>query len=69
MDDIWIVYNHISRRVYALVHKNGLQSINTGDDPDIRIIKFGSFGAEIIRTGDDGKLYLMDRIMFVKQPQ
>lgn len=40
MDDIWVVYNHVSRQIYALVHENGLQSVNTGDNPDIRITKF-----------------------------
>lgn len=62
MDDIWVVYNHVSRKIYALVHENGLQNVNTGDNLDIRITKFGSFGAEIIKTGDDGNLYLMNRI-------
>lgn len=70
MDDIWVVYNHVSRKIYALVHEKGLQSVNTGDNPDIRITKFGSFGAETIKTGEDGNLYLMDRILFVsRQPQ
>lgn len=69
MDDIWVVYNHVSRKIYALVHENGLRSVNTGDNPDIRITKFGSFGAEAIKTGEDGSLYLMDRIMFVRHPQ
>lgn len=69
MDDIWVVYNHVSGKIYALVHENGLRSVNTGDNPDIRITKFGSFGAETIKTGEDGNLYLMDRIMFVRHPQ
>lgn len=50
MDDIWVVYNHVSRKIYALVHENGLQNVNTGDNPDIRITKFGSFGAETIKN-------------------
>lgn len=62
MDDIWVVYNHVSKKIYALVHENELQSVNTGDNSDIRITKFGSFGAEIIKTGDDGNLYSINRI-------
>lgn len=69
MDDIWVVYNHVSRQIYALVHENGLQSVNTGANPDIRITKFGSFGADTIKTGDDGKLYLMNNIWFANQRQ
>lgn len=69
MDDIYIVYNNETREIYALVHENGLSSIDIGNDPNMKIIKFGSFGAEMIRTGSDGKLYLMSKIMVVRHPQ
>ena len=69
MDDIWVVYNHVSRKIYALVHEKGLRSVNTGDNPDIRITKFGSYGAETIKTGEDGNIYLMGMIWFAGQPQ
>lgn len=69
MDNIYIVYNDETRKIYALVHENGLSSIDIGNDSNVRIIKFGSFGAEMIRTGSDGKLYLMSKITVVRHPQ